>query len=187
METIHVLGFAGTLRKKAYNKGLLRTALQYMPEGTMLEIIELDDLPLFNQDLENDFPTAVQVFREKIHNADAILMAIPEYNYSFSGVLKNAIDWGAWPPSKSVWAGKPVALMGAGGRFGTVRAQLHLRQVLLYLDMPALLKPEVYIEKAWEKFDSDGNLIDEQARIQVKMLMEAFLPWIRQHQPQPSS
>lgn len=178
MADIHILGFAGTLRKNSYNKGLLREAQNYLPEGVALEITELDDLPLFNQDLENEPPAPVRAFREKVQQADAILMAVPEYNYSFTGVLKNALDWGSRPPTKSVWAGKPAALMGAGGRMGTSRAQLQLRQVLLYLNMPTLIRPEVLIQNSWERFDSEGNLINEQSKQQVEALISAFVRFI---------
>lgn len=181
METIHILGFAGSLRKKSYNKSALREAQKLVPTGAEMKIIELDDLPLFNQDRESDPPAAVTLFREQVRQADAIFLAVPEYNYSYSAVLKNALDWGSRPIGKSVWVGKPVAMLGAGGRFGTVRAQLHLRQVLLYLDMPTLTKPEVYIQASWEKFDADGNLTDEQTRTQIETLMEAFIPWIHKH------
>ena len=181
MATIHILGFAGSLRKKSYNRSLLREACKYLSEGVELETAELDDIPPFNQDLENDQPEPVRLFCEKVRRADGILITVPEYNYSFPGVLKNALDWGSRPREKSVWTGKPTALMGAGGRFGAVRSQLHLRQVLLYLDMPVVTKPEVYIQNSWEKFDSDGNLTDIAAQQQVEALMGAFVRLIEQH------
>lgn len=181
MATIHILGFAGSLRKKSYNKFLLREAYKYLPEGVELETFELDDIPLFNQDLENDPPEPVKHFKEKVRQADGVLITVPEYNYSFPGVLKNAIDWGSRPREQSIWTNKPTALMGAGGRFGAVRSQLHLRQVLLYLDMPVVTKPEVYIQNSWEKFDNDGNLTDVAAQQQVEALMAAFVRLIEQH------
>ena len=181
MATIHILGFAGSLRKQSYNRALLHEAHTYVPEGFELEIFELDDIPPFNQDLENDQPPPVQIFCEKVRQADGILITVPEYNYSYPGVLKNALDWGSRPREKSVWTGKPTALMGAGGRFGTVRSQLHLRQVLLYLDMPIVTKPEVYIQNSWEKFDSEGKLTDVHAQQQVEALMGALVRLIEQH------
>lgn len=180
MATIHILGFAGSLRKQSYNRSLLREVYKYLPSGYELETFELDDIPPFNQDLENDQPESVRIFCEKIRQADGVLITVPEFNYSYPGVLKNAIDWGSRPREKSVWTGKPTALMGAGGRFGTVRAQLHLRQVLLYLDMPVVTKPEVYIQNSWEKFDSEGNLTDVAAQQQIEALMGAFVRLIEQ-------
>lgn len=177
--TIHLLGFAGSLRKNSYNRAALKVAQELVPEGAELEIITLDDLPLFNQDYENDEPLAVRDFKDKIRQADALLIVTPEYNYSTSGVLKNAIDWASRPTGRSVLEGKPAALMGAGGRFGTVRAQLHLRQVFLYLHMPVLMEPDVHIFNAWEKFDGDGNLTDENVRQQIETLLLAFVRKLR--------
>ena len=173
--TIHILGFAGSLRQKSYNKALLMIARDYLPEDFELEIIGLEDIPLFNEDFVPDPPQPVRVFKEKIAAADALLIAVAEYNYSVSGVLKNAIDWAAWPIATTPLKGKLAAIMGTGGRFGTVRAQLNLRQTLLYTDTRVLLKPEVYIEKNWEKFDSEGNLTDQQARKSIEMLVTALV------------
>ena len=177
--TIHILGFTGSLRKKSYNRATLRIAQGLTPPEAELEIAELGELPLFNQDFENDKPEVVRDFEEKIRKADALLIVTPEYNYSVPGVLKNAIDWVSWPYAQSVITGKPTAILGAGGRVGTARAQLHLRQMLQYLDAPVLNKPEVFIQYAWEKFDSDGNLLDEATRDQIKRLLEALMKFTR--------
>ena len=177
--TIHILGFTGSLRKKSYNRATLRVAQGLVPPETELEIAELGELPLFNQDFENDKPEVVRAFEEKIRKADALLIVTPEYNYSVPGVLKNGIDWVSWPYAKSVMTGKPTAILGAGGRVGTARAQLHLRQSLQYLDVPVLNKPEVFIQYAWEKFDSDGNLIDEAIRDQIRGLLDALVKFAR--------
>src|SRR5436309_698848 len=123
---IHILGFAGSLRKHSTNRAALKVAQGLLPDAAEMEIITLDDLPLFNQDYENDEPPVVRIFKEKIRQADALFIVTPEYNYSTSGVLKNAIDWASWPIARSPFKGKPIALMGVGGRFGTVRAQQHL-------------------------------------------------------------
>ena len=173
--TIHILGFSGSLRQKSYNRALLRVAREYLPDDTELEIIGLDDIPLFNEDLVSDPPQSVRVFKEKIQAADALLIAVAEYNYSVSGVLKNAIDWAAWPIASTPLKGKLAAIMGTGGRFGTVRAQLNLRQTLLYTDTRVLLKPEVYIAKIREKFDSEGNLADQRARQSIEALVTALV------------
>jgi chromate reductase len=176
---IHILGFAGSLRQKSYNKVLLRVAREYLPGDAELEIIGLDDIPLFNEDLVAEPPESVRIFKEKIQAADALLIAVAEYNYSVSGVLKNAIDWAAWPIQTTPLKGKLAAIMGTGGRFGTVRAQLNFRQTLLYTDTRVLLKPEVYIEKNWEKFDSDGNLTDQHARQSIEALVTALVLAVR--------
>ena len=177
--TIHIVGFTGSLRKKSYNKATLRSAQGLVPPEVELEIAELGEMPLFNQDFENDKPEPVRAFEEKIRKADALLIVTPEFNYSIPGVLKNAVDWVSWPYAKSVLTGKPTAILGAGGRVGTARAQLHLRQMLQYLDVPVLNKPEVFIQYAWEKFDSDGNMIDETTRDQIKSLLEALVKFTR--------
>jgi chromate reductase len=176
---LHILGFAGSLRKHSYNRAALKIAQGLVPEGAELEIVTLDELPLFNQDDEDDPPETVRFFREKIRLADALLVVTPEYNYSTSGVLKNAIDWASRPQGISVLEGKPAAIMGVGGRFGTVRAQQHLRQIFLYLNMPVVLKPEVHVMAAWEKFDSHGNLTDEKVREQIQALLRALVQWTK--------
>jgi chromate reductase len=178
---IHVVGFAGSVRRASWNSGLLRAAGDMLPAGMSLEILDLAQLPFYNQDLDKPetLPEPVRFFKERIRPADALLIATPEYNYSIPGVLKNAIDWASRPPQNSVLAGKPLAIMGAGGLFGTVRAQLHLRQIASVCDMFALNKPEVRIVRSWDKFDDDGNLVDEQSRQEVRALVEALAAWTR--------
>lgn len=172
---IRVVGFAGSLRKQSYNRDLLRSALELLPEGMELEIVELDELPGFNEDREHPPPEAVRVFCQAIRQADALLIATPEYNYSVSGVLKNAIDWASRPTGHGAMQGKPAAIMGcAPGRFGTVRAQLALRQTLLDLNMPVVMHPEVMVTNAAERFDDEGQLSDERTRKQVTELLLAL-------------
>lgn len=179
---LHIVGFSGSLRKHSYNSSLLRLAGQFAREhgDVEFEILDPGTLPLFNQDFENDPPESVRHFKDKIREADAVIMAVPEYNYSFSGVLKNAIDWASRPAGTSELTKKPVAIMGAGGRVGTARAQLHLRQVLLYVDADVLTKPEVLILNSWEKFDSEGNLVNELDREQVETLVNALIRHVRE-------
>jgi chromate reductase len=177
---IHVLGFSGSLRKASYNSALLRAAAELLPAGMTLEIFDLTLIPLYNQDIDGpDAPEPVLRFKGRIMAADALLIATPEYNYSFSGVLKNAIDWASRPPRASPLSGKPLAMMGAGGMFGTVRAQLHLRQVATECNLLALNKPEVRVTRPWEKFDDQGRLADEQARGELRALLEALAAWTR--------
>ena len=162
---IHILGIAGSLRKASINRGLLRSAAKLLPEGATLEIFELNDLPLFNEELEVDgFPAAVERFHERIAAADAILIATPEYNHGMPGVLKNAIDWASRPGGKAAILGKPASVIGAStSPGGTARAQSAVRQTLVPLDMPAVNRPEVRIALAEKKFDDEGNLTDEAA------------------------
>jgi chromate reductase, NAD(P)H dehydrogenase (quinone) len=177
---IHVLGFSGSLRKASYNSALLRAAAELLPAGMTLETFDLAPIPLYNPDNDGpDAPESVLRFKERITAADALLIATPEYNYSFSGVLKNAIDWASRPPRASPLSGKPLAIMGAGGMFGTVRAQLHLRQVATECNLLALNKPEVRVPRPWEKFDDQGQLSDEQTRGELRALLEALAAWTR--------
>lgn len=177
---LHVLGISGSLRAGSYNSGLLRAAAEMLPDSMTLEIFDLNSIPLYNADVESaGVPDAVQTFRARMHAANALLIACPEYNYSFSGVLKNALDWASRPPRPTPLDNKPVALMGAGGRFGTLRAQLQLRQVLLHNNMAVLGKPELYVMRAWELFDDNGRLVDEQTRTALRGLLEALADWSR--------
>jgi chromate reductase len=178
----HIVGFAGSLRKGSYNRAGLRAAQALVPAGAALEIVVLDDLPLFNEDFEFNPPPAVQTFKKQVRQADAVLIATPEYNYSMSGVLKNAIDWLSRPLAECPLTAKPTAIMGFGGRYGTVRAQQHLRQVLLYLDTPAITKPEVHVINAWKKFDADGNLTDDIVREQIRLLLVKLVDKVREAQ-----
>jgi chromate reductase len=176
-----VLGFSGSLRRASWNGGLLRAAGDMLPDGMSLEIFDLAGLPFYNQDIDtpDTRPEPVNQFVARLRAADALLIATPEYNYSITAVLKNAIDWASRPPKDSPLDGKPLAIMGAGGLFGTVRAQLHLRQIAVFTNMLALNKPEVRIMRAWEKFDAEGNLTDEPSRQEVRALVEALAAWTR--------
>ncbi len=177
-DTIHVLGISGSLRKGSYNTALLRVAEKSLPEGMTFEHYDLSPIPLYNGDIEAaGFPEAVQHFKSRIAAADALLIATPEYNYSLSGVLKNAIDWASRPVKTSPLNGKPLAIMGAGARMGTSRAQYHLRQIAVFTNMFPLNKPEVMVQNAFQKFDANGNLLDEEIRKQVRELLEALQAW----------
>jgi len=180
MAEIHVLGISGSLRRGSYNTGLLRAASELLPEGMTLQTFDLSSIPLYNDDVRAlGYPKPVQEFRDRIAAADALLIATPEYNYSIPGVLKNAIDWASRPPDPPLDA-KPVAMMGAStGNFGTVRAQMHLRQVCVYCDMFLLNRPEVLVMRAQEKFDANGRLVDETTRGFVRDLLVALADWTR--------
>jgi chromate reductase len=176
-----VLGIAGSLRAGSYNKALLRAAVELVPERMTLEIFDIAPIPLYSGDVEAaGFPPAVRAFRERIAAADALLIVTPEYNYSFPGVLKNAIDWASRPPERPL-VRKPVAIMGASdGGFGTVRSQLHLRQVLVTTNMRPIQKPEVLVSHVDEKVDAAGRLTDEKTREDIRKLLEALADWVKQ-------
>jgi len=180
MNEMKVLGIVGSLRKGSYNHFALKAAQELLPEGVVLELIELHGIPLFNQDLETKMPAAVVELKRQILAADAILFATPEYNYSVSGVLKNAIDWASRPSGESAWTGKPAALMGASpGNLGTARAQYHLRQILVAFGMPVVSQPEVMIGNAAQRFDPDGNLTDAPTREHIQKLLAALVQLVK--------
>ncbi|HEX8843245.1 MAG TPA: NAD(P)H-dependent oxidoreductase [Pyrinomonadaceae bacterium] len=180
-DKIKILGVAGSLRKASYNRAALRAAQQLAPEDAQIEIFELDGIPGFSEDEERNPPAKVTELKEKIRAADAILFVTPEYNYSIPGVLKNAIDWASRPYGESAWDGKPVAIMGASvGLFGTARAQYHLRQVFVFLNMHPLNRPEVMIGNASQRFDGEGNLTDETSKDLIRKLLENLVSWTRQ-------
>lgn len=172
-----IAGISGSLRKASYNTALLHAAVDLMPDGMLLDIIDIASLPMFNQDFEKPFPESVVAFRDKLNKADAILIATPEYNSSLTSALKNAIDWASRSPQAPL-LGKPTAIMGAStGIFGTLRAQLHLRQVLTHVGALPLGKPEVLVARAERAFDENGNLVDETARGFLRELLLALQKW----------
>jgi chromate reductase, NAD(P)H dehydrogenase (quinone) len=176
MSDVKILGIAGSLRKGSFNRALLKAAQGALPAGASLEIAELHGIPVFSEDDEKNPPQAAVDFKKKVRAADAILFATPEYNYSIPGGLKNAIDWASRPYGDSAWLGKPAAIIGASiGRFGSARAQYHLRQVCVYLDMPVINQPEVMIGNASEYFDQQGNLTHESSRKMLRELLEALV------------
>jgi chromate reductase len=179
-DVINILGFAGSLRRDSYNRALLRVAAELTPEGAKLEIFDLEGIPPFNQDLENSLPERVREFKTRIRSADALLIATPEHNYSIPGVLKNAIDWASRPHGDNSFEGKPAAIMSAStGMLGGARAQYHLRQVFIFLDMYPVNKPEVFVTFAGQKFDKQGRLIDEKTREYIKALLESLIAWAK--------
>ena len=179
-DTTTIIGIAGSLRKASINKAALRAAQELAPPGVRVEIFDLEGIPPYNEDLWTPAPPPrVAELKRAIRAADAVLFVTPEYNYSFSGVLKNAIDWASRPYGDNAWKGKPVAVMGAaGGPIGTGRAQYHLRQCFVFLEMPALNQPEVLINNAGDKFDAQGKLTDEKTRQRIRQQLEALVQLI---------
>src|SRR6185503_10902474 len=171
-DTIRILGIAGSLRRESYNRAALHAATQLVPQGATIDIFELEGIPGFNQDEEQNPPAKVVEFKKRIREADAILFVTPEYNYSIPGVLKNAIDWASRPYGDSAWTDKPAAIMGASlGTLGTARAQYHLRQVFVFLNVHAINQPEVMIANAAQNFDAEGNLTNESTKNLIRQLL----------------
>lgn len=181
MNPVRILGIAGSLRRDSYNRSALRAAAKLAPEGATMQIFELDGIPGFNQDDEQNPPPKVVDLKRELREADAILFVTPEYNYSVPGVLKNAIDWASRPYGDSAWNGKPAAIMGASiGTIGTARAQYHLRQMMVFLNMFPINQPEVMIGSAAERFDEQGNLTDEPTKEYIRKLLQNLVDWTRQ-------
>jgi len=180
MDKIRILGFAGSLRKGSYNKALLRAAAELAPSDVELVIFDISGIPPFNEDLENDPHERVREFKAAIRAADAILIATPEYNYSIPGVLKNAIDSASRPYGDNAFDDKPVAIMGASiGTLGTGRAQYHLRQCCVFLNMRPLNHPEVMVSFAQQKIDDQGRVSDEETRQRIAEQLGALVAWAR--------
>jgi chromate reductase len=181
MNKVKVLGVAGSLRKGSYNRALLRTAQEVAPEEMEIETFDLSDIPSFNADVEaQGVPEPVSAFKQAIQNAHGLLIATPEYNYSIPGVLKNALDWASRPPGQSPLNNKPVAILGASmGMGGTIRAQSHLRQVFCFTESYVMIKPEIYVARAQDKFDAEGHLTDEKTREFLQKFLAAFVEWIK--------
>jgi chromate reductase len=175
---IKILGLVGSLRKGSYNKALMQAALELKPENVEIEIFDIAEIPSFNGDFENQPPQSVKDLKVKIKASDALLIATPEYNYSIPGVLKNAIDWASRPYFDKTFDGKPVAIMSAStGLLGGARAQYHLRQCFVFLNMHPLNRPEVIVPLASKQFDEKGTLTNQDTRDHIKQLLESLIDW----------
>ena len=175
-----VLGIVGSLRKASFNKALMAAALELAPPDMSIDVFDLEGIPPFNADLEPQPPARVVEMKARIRGSDAILFATPEYNYSIPGVLKNAIDWASRPYGDNAFDGKPVTLMGAStGQIGTARAQYHLRQSFVFLNMYPVIQPEVMVTFVEGKVDQSGRLNDEAARQKIKELLTSLAAWTR--------
>jgi chromate reductase, NAD(P)H dehydrogenase (quinone) len=183
---INILGICGSLRRESYNRAALRAATLLAPAGVTIDTFDLHDIPGFNQDNEQNPPAKVVDLKRKIRAADALLFVTPEYNYSIPGVLKNAIDWASRPYGDSAWSGKPAAIMGASiGGIGTARAQYHLRQMFVFLNVLAINQPEVMIGNAADRFDTRGNLTDDKTKELIRQLLQGLVTWTeRLRQPE---
>ena len=176
---LSLLGISGSTRRASLNRALLQTIAEVLPADAKLTMWDgLETLPIFNSDLPE--PTGVLQLKGAIAAADGVIIAVPEYNYSIPGGLKNALDWVSRPPATSPMRGRPVGLCGAAtGMSGTIRAQNHLRQMLVYSDTPVMNQPEVLIPRAHERFDQTGKLTDESTRQLLTRYAAAFAAFVR--------
>lgn len=179
MKNYKIAVFVGSLRKESYNLKTAKALIALAPETLNLEIVNIGELPMYNEDLEATLPNAWKLLREQISAADGVLFLTPEYNRSVSGVLKNAIDVGSRPYGENKWDGKPGAVVSVSpGRMGGFGANHHLRQSLVFINVPAMVQPEAYIGKAMDLFDDKGNLINESTKKFLKNFMLAFEKWV---------
>jgi chromate reductase, NAD(P)H dehydrogenase (quinone) len=179
MKSKKIAVFVGSLRKESFNRKMAKALIALAPESLKLEIIELGGLPLYNQDIEENPPVDWTEFRARVAAFDGFLFVTPEYNRSIPGALKNALDVGSRPYGKSVWNGKPGAVMSVSpGAIGGFGANHHLRQSLVFLNVPAMQQPEAYIGNAAALFDDKGNLINDSTREFLKTFMRAFAAWV---------
>jgi chromate reductase len=179
VDQIKIVGFAGSLRRASFNRGLIRAAVASAPPGTVVEIYDLADIPFYNQDIEEaGEPASVVAFKLAIENADALLIATPEYNHGMPGVLKNALDWASRPRATSPLHDKPIAVMGASpGRGSTARAQAQLREAAVFTGACVMPLPELLVSSAAAHFDHDGNLVDPETRADLVELVTALRAW----------
>ena len=177
--TVAVL--VGSLRKESYNRRFALALSRLLPADFRFEFVDIGVLPLYNQDLDSQFPAAAVHFKQQIEAADALLFVTPEYNRSVPGVLKNALDWGSRPWGKNSWVGKPAAVAGTSpGAIGTALAQQHLRNILAYLDVPTLGQPEAFIQAKDGLFDEAGNIgADSQKFLQG--WVDKYVVWVKKH------
>lgn len=172
---ISLVGLTGGLRAKSVNRGILRLIQELLPEHIRMEILKLDDMPFFNEDIEGHEPESVLTFREKVRRADGVFIVTPEHNAAIPAVLKNALDWASRPRGEESLKGKLIAIAGAGAFLGTADAQANLRHILSRSSVAPLEEPKVMITNCWEKVDEHGNLVDEASRAQVAELVKALL------------
>jgi chromate reductase, NAD(P)H dehydrogenase (quinone) len=172
----------GSLRRESFSRKTAKTLVALAPDSLALEIVEIGDLPLYNQDGDDNGKPPIEwmTFRERIKGYDGVIFVTPEYNRSVPAVLKNSIDVGSRPYGQSVWAGKPCAIVSVSpGAIGGFGANHHLRQSLVFLDMPAMQQPEAYIGGAADLFDAEGKMSNESTREFLRKFVTAFEVWLR--------
>jgi len=173
MKKINILGICGSLRNASTNMGLLRYAQENAPGGMNISIANLNEVPFFNADIK-ETPEAAKNLLQDFEQAEAFLFACPEYNYSLTPALKNALDWASRAPENQLLAGKPAAIMGSGGGMGSARAQYHFRQVCVFLDIPLLNKPEIFCNAFAGSFNQTGDLVDEKVQDLIHQQLSAL-------------
>ncbi|KDR29425.1 MULTISPECIES: NADPH-dependent FMN reductase [Caballeronia] len=170
----------GSLRQGSFNKQLAHALVSLAPGDFSFEFLDIGSLPLYSQDYDSDFPEAARTFKQKIAEANGLLIVTPEYNRSIPGVLKNALDWGSRPWGQSAWGGKPGAIIGTSvGAIGTAIAQSHLRGVCAYLDIVLMNQPEMYIKHDEKRIDENGNIVSEDTRKYLQTFMDKYVAWVR--------
>ncbi|CAJ0815641.1 MULTISPECIES: NADPH-dependent FMN reductase [Ralstonia] len=168
----------GSLRKASFNRQLAHALIGLLPAGATAKIIEIGELPLYNQDLDGNLPEPVQRFKAEVAGVQALLFVTPEYNRGIPGVLKNAIDWGSRPYGQSVWGGKPAGIAGASpGAIGTALAQAQLRNVLSAVGVQIVPLPEVFFHFAGEPFDAQGGVTEARTRQFLQGFVDRFVQW----------
>lgn len=178
MSELHLLGICGSLRQASANRGLLRAAQAVLPAGVTMDIAELDDVPFYNSDLTTK-PESVKRLLAQLESAQGLVLASPEYNYSIAPALKNALDWGSREPDNRLLSGKTVAIVSAGGGMGAARAQYHLRQVCVCLNLHVLNKPEVFVNAFKGNFNEQGDVASDEVREQLAAQMQALVALTR--------
>ena len=179
MSVHHVAVFVGSLRKDSFNRKVANTLVALAPASLKLELLEIGQLPLYNQDDDSNPPEAWTTFRQRVRAADAVLFVTPEYNRSVPGVLKNALDVASRPYGQSACDGKPGAVISVSpGALGAFGANHHLRQSLVFLNVPVMQQPEAYIGGAANLFDPAGKLVNESTREFLQKFMQAFAAWV---------
>lgn len=180
MNNTNIIVLSGSLRKASYTTKLANAFIKAVPADMNIELVDISQLPLFNEDLEVNLPESVRVFREQVRRADAALFVTPEYNRSYTPAMKNALDWASRPSGQNSWDGKPAAVAGCTpfslGAFG---AQHHLRQVLTYLNMPTMQQPEFYLQLVADKMNDRGEITDQKTHEHIEKFWIAFSAWIR--------
>ncbi len=182
MDRKKIAVIVGSLRKESFNRRMAKALIKLSPDSLSLEFVEIGALPLYNQDLDDNPPAEWTEFRERLKTFDGVLFVTPEYNRSVPGVLKNAIDVGSRPYGKSVWNGKPGAVMSVSpGAIGGFGANHHLRQSMVFLNVPMMQQPEAYFGNAGTFFDESGNLVNDSTKVLAEKFMGAFAEWVAIH------
>jgi chromate reductase, NAD(P)H dehydrogenase (quinone) len=183
MAKLKVAVFVGSLRKASFNRKLAKAVEKLVPDNFEFDYVRIDHLPLYNQDFDESYPAECTQLKQQIESANALLFVTPEYNRSIPGVLKNAVDIASRPWGTNSFAGKPGATIGISvGATGTSMAQQHLRNVLMYLDVPLLGQPEVYVQFKEGLIDDEGNISSEGTQKFLQGFADKYAAWVKQHQ-----